>query len=292
VDGEGNFFVGSLTHGTIHRVSLSENTLTTPFETDDLVGVVGMVVEGDALWVCHSSPVVQNVAQIVGFDLESGAELVRHSFPSEDATLTRGSGICNDLAFDGNGNLYATDSFGDAATNPAGMHASRILRVSAADLMTANSAEVWLEDPAFVVTDAQFGVNGIDFDGNDRLFVTVNPRANTLYEIAVSAAGEAGNPAPVTTSEPLTGGDGLKLIDENTLMLVQQSTLTRVDLETGTVTHLTSPEFATEFLTTFAVFGSAAWVVEGQLDHLLGFDPTPPMLPFRVLRVPLPGNSP
>jgi hypothetical protein len=33
------------------------------------------------------------------------------------------------------------------------------------------------------------------------------------------------------------------------------------------------------------VYGSAAWVVEGQLDHLLGLDPDPPELPFRVVRV-------
>jgi hypothetical protein len=48
---------------------------------------------------------------------------------------------------------------------------------------------------------------------------------------------------------------------------------------------LTPAALATEFLTTFAVYGSAAWVVEGQLDHLLGLDPDPPELPFRVVRV-------
>ena len=56
------------------------------------------------------------------------------------------------------------------------------------------------------------------------------------------------------------------------------------------VTALTGPELATEFLTTATVFGGAAWVVEGQLDHLFGDNM--PLLPFRVVRVPLPEPAP
>jgi hypothetical protein len=245
-----------------------------------------MIVHGGALWACHSSTSPDEpVAEVVGFDLETGDEIARHPFPSEDDELTRGSGFCNDLTFDADGNLYATDSFGDSATNPTTARASRILRVRAGELASDGPAEIWLEDAAFVVAADAFGLNGIDADGDDRIFV-VRSAGGVIYEIPIESDGGPGTPVPLTTSAALDAGDGLKFQGDS-ILLVQESTLTRVALPSGTVTLLSPPELATEFLTTFAVFGSAAWVVEGQLDHLLGLDPSPPELPFRVVRIPL-----
>jgi hypothetical protein len=39
---------------------------------------------------------------------------------------------------------------------------------------------------------------------------------------------------------------------------------------------------------TAAIVDSDAWVVQGQLDHWLGYDPAPPTVPFTVVRVALP----
>jgi hypothetical protein len=261
-----------------------------PFDTSGLEGAVGMNIHDGALWVCHSSPTTPDVAEVVGFDLECGDEIARHPFPSEDDELTQGSGFCNDITFDASGNLYATDSFGDSATNPTAMRQSRIIRVPADDLATDGSAEVWLEHALFAVPDTAFGLNGIDADGDERLFV-VRASGGEIFEIPIESDGSAGAPVALTTSLDLEGGDGLKLV-EDAILLVQQSTLTRVELPGGAVTTLSPPELATEFLTTFALFGDAAWVVEGQLDRLLGFEDLPPALPFRVVRVPLPAPLP
>lgn len=285
VDEGGTFYVGSVAHGTITRASLSDGTLATPFDTSGMQAAVGMLVHDGALWVCNSSPSTGDVAEVVAFELEGGSELVRHPFPS-DAGNEHGVGFCNDLCFDADGNLYATDSFGDAATNPDGVRRSRIVRVPAADVMTPGSAETWLEHDDFEVPADAFGLNGIDADGASRLFV-VRSDGGRIFEIPIESDGSAGEPVVLETSEPLASGDGLKLSGDS-LLLVQSSTLTRVALADGEVTPITGAELATEFLTTFALFGSAAWVVEGQLDHLLGLDPTPPDLPFRVVRVPLP----
>jgi hypothetical protein len=261
--------------------------MSMPFDTTELEGIVGMIVHEGELWACHSSPVAaEPLAEIVGFDLETSEEIARHPFPSEDAELTRGSGFCNDLTFDADGNLYATDSFGDSATNPEDTRASRILRVAAADLATDGPAEVWLEHEEFAVPADAFGMNGIDADGSDRIFA-VRSAGAIIFEIPIESDGSAGTPTPLMPSLPLDSGDGLKFQGES-ILLVQQSTLTSVALADGAVTMLSAAEFSTEFLTTFAVFGGAAWVVEGQLDHLLGIDENPPALPFRVLRVPLP----
>jgi sugar lactone lactonase YvrE len=290
VDEDGNFFVGSVAHGTIVRASLAEGTWSMPFDTSGIEGVVGMNIDDGALWVCHASPTLSDVAEIVGFELESGEEIARHPFPSEDDELTQGSGFCNDITFDASGNLYATDSFGDSAANPTATRRSRIIRVPADDLATDGSAEVWLEHDSFVVPDTAFGLNGIDADGDERLFV-VRASGGEIFEIPIESDGSAGEPVAFTTSIDLEGGDGLKLV-EDAILLVQQSTLTRVALADGAVTTLSPPELATEFLTTFALFGGAAWVVEGQLDRLLGLEPLPPELPFRVVRVPLPAPLP
>jgi sugar lactone lactonase YvrE len=287
VDADGNFYVGSVANGTIFRASLGDGSLSTPFATSGFEAIVGMVVHDGVLWLCHSSPSGAALAQVIAFDLATHAELVRHSFPSADAALTEGSGFCNDITFDANDNLYATDSFGDAATNPDDALESRIIRVAAADLMTPNSAEVWLAHEDFVVPAGAFGVNGIDADGSDRLFV-VRATGGAIFEVPINSDGSAGDPSELATSEPLESGDGLKLLDADTLLLIQQSTLTQVELADGAVTALSDPALSTEFLTTFALFGNSAWVVEGQLDHLLGGDPSPPDLPFRVLQIPLP----
>lgn len=285
VDDAGRFYVGSVAHGGITRASLADGALDMPFDTSGMSSAVGMLVHDGVLWVCNSNAMTADVAEVVAFDLETFEELVRHPFPS-DAGNEQGAGFCNDLAFDADGNLYATDSFGDPATNPDDARRSRILRVPAADVMTAGSAELWLEHDDFEVPADAFGLNGIDADGASRIFV-VRSDGGQIFEIPIESDGAAGEPVALETSEPLESGDGMKLFGDS-LLLVQSSTLTRVTLEDGEVTLLTEPELASEFLTTFAVFGSSAWVVEGQLDHLLGMDPAPPELPFRVLRVPLP----
>jgi hypothetical protein len=128
-------------------------------------------------------------------------------------------------------------------------------------------------------------LNGIAADGTDRLFV-VRSEGGQIFEVPIESNGSAGDPVAVETAEELTSGDGLKFTGD-AILLVQGSALTRVMLEDGAVTRLSPEELETEFLTTFAIYGASAWVVEGQLDHLLGLDPSPPELPFRVVRVPL-----
>src|SRR5690606_3891414 len=193
------------------------------------------------LWVCHSAPTGVEVAQIIGFDLDTGDEVVRHNFPTENDDLESGSGFCNDLTFDTDGNLYATDSFGDSATNASGERASRIIRVAAEDLMTESSAEIWLASDEFVVTDAQFGLNGISADGNARLFVVRSFDAQ-LFEIPIAQDGSAEDPVAVQVPETLVSGDGLEFVDDDTLLLIQDSTLTRIDLGNGNaITRLSSP---------------------------------------------------
>ena len=104
---------------------------------------VGMVVDPEegALWVCAANSSSGEDPEIVGVALADGAELARHPFAG-------GAGFCNDLVLDPDGNLYATDSFGD-----------RLMVLAAADRMTDGSeATEWLSDTAF--ESDGFGLNG------------------------------------------------------------------------------------------------------------------------------------
>jgi len=117
--------------------------------------------------------------------------------------------FCNDLIVDSAGNIFATDSSG------------RIFRVPSANVMTANSASVWLSVPEIAPPmPGGFGANGLDIVGNWLVIangglVAVNPNSNnpasTVRTISLSLDG-----APAT----LCGPDGLQTVPGSNTDLV------------------------------------------------------------------------
>jgi sugar lactone lactonase YvrE len=200
--------------------------------------------------------------------------VARHPFPD-------GAVVCNDLAQGADGSLYMTDSFG-----------ARILRVAGADRGGDSPAEIWLSDPSFVVPPGAFGLNGIAAVDDHLYFVSY--AKGTLHRVGVAADGAPVGLAEIELDRPLTSLDGIEAKGSRTLYVaenpvfdgIEHSDLVRIDLvgDRGTV------QVAARYLdgpTTFARVGRNAWVAEGQLDHLFGIDPAPPLLPFRVVRAPL-----
>ena len=110
-----------------------------------------------------------------------------------------------------------------------------------------------------------------------------------MHRITIEPGGEAGAITPIEISGgPLMSPDGMKWVGDGTFLMIQGGlgALTRVTLEGDSASsEMLADGFA--FPTTVAPVGDAAWVVEGQLDHLLGFDPAPADLPFMVIRVEL-----
>ena len=274
-DGAGALYVGSLATGAIVRAEpCGEVTSFVPRKSGR--GTLGLLVDSDAamLWTCDIDPAFASPAALIGYDLATGAEAARHPFPA-------GAVVCNDIAQGADGSLYLTDSFG-----------ARILRVPGATRGDGRPAEVWLTHPSFAVAPGAFGLNGITVV-DDRLF-TVSFANGTLHRVGIGAGGAPIGPVEIALDRPLTGLDGLKARGSRTLFAVENRLTSEVEQSDLIRIDLAGDRGATQVIardldgaTTFAATGRSAWIAEGQLDHLLGIDPNPPTLPFRVVRTSL-----
>lgn len=133
-----------------------------------------------------------------GGQVEEYAELDPHGFP-------------NDLAFDGEGNLYVTDPF-----------LAQIWKID-----EFGGADVWLSDPILAanfenpyLVVAPFGVDGIAFDKHhDNLYVG-NLDYGRILKIPVDCDGEAGDIDVFYEDIDLIGGvDGIAFDSHETLYL-------------------------------------------------------------------------
>ena len=231
---DGTLYVGSVTQGVVLRIAA---TATEP-DADPFVeagvaerGVIGLTVDEarSTLWFCDSSPTAPGGA-IVGVDLETGVETVRHAMPdpivpggadagappdASDAGTDAGDAgsgdagtvaapaapatFCNDLIVAG-GDIFATDTSG------------RIFRVPSDDVDVDDSAEVWLENPSALPAGG-FGPNGIDLVG-DTLIIASN---GALLAVDPDSNNPAAALRTVTLSEggapgTLCGPDGLQTV--------------------------------------------------------------------------------
>ncbi|HWO10309.1 MAG TPA: hypothetical protein VNN80_12535, partial [Polyangiaceae bacterium] len=250
---DGTLFVGSVPLGTIVRIAAGS---TTP-DADEFVeasvarrGVTGITVGGDILWFCDSTlPPGPGGGDIVGVDLQTGVEVVRHAMPDPvpaggaDAGLDAGVvGVGGGGGVDagvGDAGVVGGADAGGGAGAPAGPttfcndlivasdgdlfatdSTGRVFRVDAADVEVENSASVWLEHPA-ITTPGGFGANGIEQVGDNLIIaangtlVAVDPEsdapASTLQVLTLSEGGAA-----VT----LCGPDGLQAVPARSDQLV------------------------------------------------------------------------
>ena len=264
---DGTMYVGSLTSGEVFSFAACD-LFPSRFADVGEVSAVGMVIDPDesALWVCAASSSTGENPEIVGFALADGAELARHPFAD-------GAGFCNDLVLDPDGNLYATDSFGD-----------RLMVVAAADRMTDGSdATEWLGDPAF--ESDGFGLNGIAVDSRGTIFFSKFDTGE-IFRVGVDASGAPSGLTEIAVDPALDGPDGVEVLEDGTLLVVEgfvdQLSAVALDGDAGESIVISN---RLDGPTTTAVTGDSAWVVEGQVSDLTGG--TQPDVPFRVVRVPL-----
>jgi sugar lactone lactonase YvrE len=270
VASDGTFYVGSLSNGQVVRLPAGKETVEEFSPPGVIATAAGLLVDENLglLWVCDSS-LNQGKTAIVGLALAGGAVRVRHAFAGT-------STLCNDLALDAAGNLYATDSF-----------SPRILRVAADRKLVQDSAVEWATHAPWAVQPGQFGLNGIAVKGSD-LYVA-QTQNNAVYRVPIAAGGAAGAVTPLTLNRTPNGLDGMKLAEDGNLIYVEgyANSLTHIALgagDTGTLRVLTD---VLNGPTTFALFAGSAWVAEGQLSKFFNPSAGSPTLPFRVRRVQL-----
>jgi len=263
VAADGTFFIGSFSSGAIARVPPGAPQAEPFLGPMSGAVVAGMIVDDatGSLWACTLDPMLTAEAAVKRFDVETGEET--GSYPLAGGTL------CNDLALDAEGNLYATDSL------------NRTIYVLPAG---GAAVEPWIQDDVFGGNAGEITLNGIAFDGGSSLY-TVKYNTGELFRIDIEADGTAGAITPIAVDPPLAWADGLKVLDADTLLVVENDVgrVSRVDLSGAEGTRTVLANQLAE-PTTAAIHGDSAWVVEGQLSFYFGF-PGEPTLPFRVRRV-------
>jgi sugar lactone lactonase YvrE len=289
VDKSGNFYLGSMDLGSIQKAG-AHDAEATPFiaeGTGGLVSVLGLYADDatNTLWVCSSDAGNGQRAGMApvalkSFDLATGAAKGSWAWPAPatphpDAAAGV-NGFCNDITVDADGNLYATDSW-----------YPRILRLAAGATAGTPLTE-WVTNPVFNVDGSMWHLNGIDVDQATGNLYVVENHPGHLWRIPIGANGAAGTVTEITTSKPLGGPDGLKVVGPNLLVTAEGNgvSLIAVSGTTGTVTQVKS---GLDGYATLALHQASAWVVENQGDHfwnptMAGPDAKPP---FRLVEVPL-----
>lgn len=269
---DGTLYVGSIATGQIVRVTPCETEVETFVDAGTTTrNVVGMLVDDAAglLWVCDSDATFTTPPVLQAYDLATADLVAAHDFGVV--------GFCNDIALGVDGSLYATDSAG-----------ARVVRVAAADRLLDTPVETWSTDPEYAVAPGEFGVNGIALADDATLYV-VNYAQGELYRVPIAAGGQAGAVTLLDVGAGLATPDGVKARTAEQLLVVEgaAAAVSLIDI-TGDATTRTVVADGLDAPTTAAIVGADAWVVQGQLDHWLGYDPAPPTVPFTVVRVALP----
>lgn len=269
---DGTFYVGSMGTGAIVRVPPHALGTESFVPARSAFAVYGLAVDEahGIVWACTwDDNLPSQPSHLTGYAVATGAMIGTYPMPAADAA-------CNDVTVDAAGNVYATDSFGNAVVK---------LPVGGTALIT------WATDPRFAPTQQwNFTLNGIAMNPQGNALYVVKYDTGNLFSIPIQADGSAGTAVEIPVVPAISSPDGLEVIDANTLLVmenggdVQSVSTVKLSGGSGQKTVINS---SLDHPTNAVISGSNAWVVESQQEYLSGA-PGSPTLPFRVVRVPLP----
>ncbi len=276
--GSGEIFVGGLADGEIQRIRDGEAALFKASHANGLKNVIGMAVDPvrDRLWVASTgflsdgeivlSP--DDLPEVLVFDSGSGELLGRFAVPYDGSPH-----FLNDIALDGEGNAYITDSLAPTIwTIDAGL----------------KGLEKFVEDPALVIQEG-FNLNGIAITPDQRYVIATIPGApGALFRISL----EEREITEVAFDGPFRGADGLVFADPERLIGVVGGIYVielSDDYARGRIVDLPDFESTFDFATTADVLDDRLYVVNSQLDHIVPVfeNDAPPEVPFTITSVPL-----
>ncbi len=269
-----SFYVGSATEGSVTRVAADgTESLLFPAPTDEAWRTLGMVVDdtGSRLWVC-AQRTDDDSQWIWVFDLTSGDRVLELDLADAAAGST-----CNDIAVDGGGFAYISDS-----------ENSRVYRADAID----ESVEVWADDP-LLSPNAQgvFGGNGIAVTEDDTYVIVskTGPPAPRLLRIAIDDPSDVSE--IVATPELVDFADGIAFFGGDLYIAMVSSgdvaRLTSTDdwATAAVVTVPGSPAGRVPGMSTVRVAEGSLYGIYSDITSFLLSQPLNP--PFRIFKVDL-----
>lgn len=271
VGSQGTLYISSAATGAVYRALACEESASSFGQLPAPFSAIGLRADEarKLLWVCGTDFAQYTNPTLFALSLEDGS--VQASHP-----LAGGFGVCNDMVIDPAGNVLITESF----TNS-------LFTVKAADVLKNTDAEVWLSDASMAGLPNDFGLNGLALDGSN-LYV-VSSSTGKLFRVPVNQDGSAGTPTTLNVSPALNRPDGLALLSNNKVLVVEGPEASQVSLLSisGDAVASTSVASGFDWPTAVGVDGEFGWVVESQFQYLLGYSQGTPS-PFKVTRIDLP----
>jgi hypothetical protein len=266
---DGHLYIGSI-KGIVFRArpgSAKAEPWIKPTPDNGLLSLLGVLADerSGTLWICSSpnpfrNPPAVGVAALVAFDLRTGVKKGSYAFPPP-------ASVCNDITVAHDGTVFASDT-------PNG----RIFELERG----AQSLKLFAQDERLKFID------GLVFSGDDTLYVNIVTKG-LLVRVDRTPSGDAGAITQLTTSAPLAGPDGFRLIHDRTFLLaegnggrIDEVTINGDNAEIKVLREgLTSPPAVT-------LVGKTAYALEGKIGYLVnptlkGQDPGV----FKAYAVPL-----
>lgn len=271
---DGSVIIGSIGQKTIYRVMPGADTAQAwiKSETAGIANVLGVFADNRSktLYACSNTmgppgAAPAKNAELFAFDLQSGTTRAHYTFPTDKA-------VCNDIAVDAAGNIYATD------TN--NMQVVRLRKGGAA-------LEVWAGHGAF-------GPPGGVLDGISVLGkrVIVNALVTSkLFSVPIESDGKAGTVTEVKLDRAISHPDGMRSFGKHDVLIIEGGEggrLSRIALEGNTGKVTTLKEGYPDGPVAVTVVGTTAYVLEGQLMtfmHPPAAGVAPPPKPFKATAV-------
>lgn len=208
------FFVSSVKTGTIGTVD-QLGTYKEFYADKDLISSFGMKVDpqGKLLWATLSDPnpsysiyssekTLKKMGRLIAIDVNSGKKVKDIDL----ARLYEGKHFVNDIAFDAQGNIYATDSYSPV-----------IYKIDA-----AGNATVFAENELFIGAD--IGLNGIAVSPSGFL-ITVNNSDGTILKVDINDPKKV---SKVKIDGHFPGADGIMFDGAGNLVLIQNKGVNKV----------------------------------------------------------------
>lgn len=198
---DGTLYIGSM-KGIVFRAlpaSPRAEPWILPTSENGLLAILGVLTDerSRTLWVCSApmplrTPPAVGISSLMAFDLKTGARKGAYPFPAPAST-------CNDITIAHDGTAYASDT-------PNG----RILRLRPG----ASQLEVFAQDEQLK------GIDGLVFGADETLYLNIVTRG-LLMRVERSASGAFKGLTTLTTSAPLAGPDGFRLIRAHRFLLAE-----------------------------------------------------------------------
>jgi sugar lactone lactonase YvrE len=195
---QNRFFVSSIRHGTVGTVT-RDGVYVTLVKDDGLRSSIGLQIDDrrNMLWVTSTdlgdASAGQGYTGVAAYDALTGKRLGLYNLQR----FAEGRHLANDLALDGNGNAYVTDSY-----------APLIYRID-----TKGNASIFARNPMFQSGEG-YGLNGIAYHPDGFLLVGKH-NSGDIFRVSLS---DPDNVLRVNLAEAVKGIDGMTLVDGATMV--------------------------------------------------------------------------